>query len=62
MTRFRKTGQLVRKFKDEFIDSMISYAYFFPYGRKIRKTITEISPGRPVYTPAYTKRNRQEWG
>ena len=37
MTWFRKNDQLVRKFKVEFIDSMISHAYFFPYERKIRK-------------------------
>ena len=37
MTWFRKKGQLVRNFIDEFIDSMISHAYFFPYERKIRK-------------------------
>jgi hypothetical protein len=60
MTWFHKNGQLIRKFKDEFIDSMISHAYFFLYERKIRKIIKEISLGRPVYTPAYTKHNRQK--
>jgi len=42
MTWFRKNGQLVRKFKDEFIDSMISHAYFFP----IRKENTQKKKSR----------------
>lgn len=37
MTWFRKNGQVVRKFKDEFIDSMISHASFFPIRKKRRR-------------------------
>lgn len=50
VTWFRKIGWLVRKFKDEFIDSMISHAYSFPYERKMRK---KPQKSRGLYTRIY---------
>lgn len=41
MTWFRKNGQLVRKFKDEFTDTIISHAYFsHTKGKYAKKKIT----------------------